>query len=190
MHENDRFLDNDKAIHVFNKVKTAQQGNVKIVEKKEKMEVEKGKIYSPLKGFVKNLTETADEAFASGALGKGVVIIPTEGKLVAPVRGEVSVFFPTGHAVAMETEDGAEILMHVGIDTVQLKGRHFYPKVAEGAIVEAGDLLLEFDMDMIKKEGYSLHTPVIISNSDDYSEVVNIGEEKIGFSEELLRIVS
>lgn len=161
-----------------------------VVDKKENKKTEKGKIYSPLKGLVKNLTETADAAFASGALGKGVVIMPTEGKLVAPVSGEISVFFPTGHAVAMETEDGTEILMHVGIDTVQLKGKHFYPKVAEGAQVEAGDLLLEFDMDMIKKEGYSLHTPVIISNSDDYSEVINIGEGKINFSEELLEIVS
>ena len=143
-------------------------------------------IYSPLKGELKDLSETEDEAFASGALGKGAVIIPSEGKLIAPVDGTIATFFPTGHAIAMETESGAEVLMHVGIDTVKLDGKHFYPKVKEGTKVKKGDLLLEFDIEAIKKAGFSLATPIIISNTDDYSDIIKSEGKNIDFSEKIL----
>ncbi|MBN1467678.1 MAG: PTS glucose transporter subunit IIA [Fusobacteriaceae bacterium] len=145
-------------------------------------------IYSPLRGALKDLSETEDEAFASGALGKGAVIIPTEGKLVAPADGIVATFFPTGHAVAIETSNGTEILMHVGIDTVRLEGKYFYPKVKEGVKVKKGDLLLEFDIKAIEKEGFSLATPVIISNTDDFSDVVRVDGLSIDFSDSLINV--
>ncbi len=146
-------------------------------------------IYSPLRGALKDLSETEDEAFASGALGKGAVIIPTEGKLVAPADGIVATFFPTGHAVAIETSNGTEILMHVGIDTVRLEGKYFYPKVKEGAKVKKGDLLLEFDIKAIEKEGFSLATPVIISNTDDFSDVVRVDGLSVDFSDSLINVI-
>lgn len=161
---------------------------VAVEEVKEVLPSEKGKIYSPLKGIVKELSETTDEAFASGALGKGVVIIPKEGKLVSPVNGTIATVFPTGHAIAIETDNGEEILIHVGIDTVQLDGKHFYPKVGEGQKVSRGELLLEFDIDEIQKSGFSIHTPVIISNSDEYQDVKKSDIEEIDFNEELLRV--
>lgn len=143
-------------------------------------------IYSPLKGELKALSETEDEAFASGALGKGAIIIPSEGKLIAPVDGIIASFFPTGHAIAMETAGGTEILMHVGIDTVKLDGKHFYPKVKEGAKVKKGDLLLEFDIEAIKKAGFSLTTPIIISNTDDFADVVKSEGKNVNFSDRIL----
>lgn len=153
------------------------------VTKKESLDE---KVFSPLKGQLKKLSETEDEAFASGALGKGVVIIPNEGKLYAPADGKIVTFFPTGHAIALETSNGLEILMHVGIDTVKLEGKYFYPKISEGKEVKKGDLLLEFDIEAIKKAGYSLATPVIISNTDDYSEIIIENKDVVSFEDELL----
>lgn len=153
------------------------------VTKKESLDE---KVFSPLKGQLKKLSETEDEAFASGALGKGVVIIPSEGKLYAPADGKIVTFFPTGHAIALETSNGLEILMHVGIDTVKLEGKYFYPKISEGKEVKKGDLLLEFDIEAIKKAGYSLATPVIISNTDDYSEIIIENKDVVSFEDELL----
>lgn len=150
---------------------------------------ESGVIYSPLKGEVKNLSESEDEAFASGALGKGVIMIPSEGRLVAPVDGTIKILFPTGHAVGMEAEDGTEVLMHIGMDTVKLEGKYFDSKVSQGDKVKAGDLLVEFDIDKIKEAGYSLATPVIVSNSANYSDIVRTEEERADFSDELLTIV-
>ncbi len=154
------------------------------------MKFESSRIISPLKGLVKELSHTSDEAFSSGALGKGVVIIPTEGRLVAPISGEVTTFFPTGHAIALEGKKGEEVLIHVGIDTVELDGKFFYPKVKQGARVEAGDLLLEFDIEKIKEAGYSVHTPVIVTNTDDYSEVKKVNkDEEINYKDDLLSIL-
>ncbi len=154
------------------------------------MKFESSRIISPLKGLVKELSHTSDEAFSSGALGKGVVIIPTEGRLVAPISGEVTTFFPTGHAIALEGKKGEEVLIHVGIDTVELDGKFFYPKVKQGARVEAGDILLEFDIEKIKEAGYSVHTPVIVTNTDDYSEVKKVNkDEEINYKDDLLSIL-
>lgn len=145
----------------------------KAAKKVETVASSKGEIIvSPLKGEVKDLATAPDEAFASGALGKGVVVVPTEGKLYAPADGEITVFFPTGHAIGMKTDNGAEILIHVGMDTVKLDGKCFTTKAKQGDKVKKGDLLLEFDIAGIKEAGYKIDTPVIISNSDDYADVI------------------
>ena len=134
--------------------------------------MKKSMIVSPLKGMVKPLSEVEDEAFSSGALGQGIAIEPMEGKLTAPADGTISAFFPTGHAIGMTTEDGAEILMHVGMNTVKLEGKYFIPKAKQGDRVKKGQVLLEFDIQKIKKAGYSTVTPVLITNSDQYTDIV------------------
>ena len=134
--------------------------------------MKKSMIVSPLKGMVKPLSEVEDEAFSSGALGQGIAIEPMEGKLTAPADGTISAFFPTGHAIGMTTEDGAEILMHVGMNTVKLEGKYFTPKAKQGDHVKKGQVLLEFDIQKIKKAGYSTVTPVLITNSDQYTDIV------------------
>ena len=105
-------------------------------------------------------------------MGQGIAIEPMEGKLTAPADGTISAFFPTGHASGMTTEDGAEILMHVGMDTVKLEGKYFTPKAKQGDRVKKGQVLLEFDIQKIKKAGYSTVTPVLITNSDQYTDIV------------------
>lgn len=143
-------------------------------------------VASPMKGNVKALAESEDEAFASGALGEGLAIEPTEGKLYAPFDGEIVTFFPTGHAIGLKSTDGVELLIHVGMDTVKLNGEGFTPKAKQGDHVKKGDLLLEFDIAKIKAAGYSIVSPVIVTNTDDYTDViptdaasVNAGDEAI-----------
>ncbi len=129
-------------------------------------------IVSPVAGEVKDLAEVEDEAFATGALGQGVAIIPSEGKIYAPTDGEITTFFPTGHAIGMMSDDGVEILIHVGMDTVKLNGDGFTPKAAQGDHVKKGELLLEVDLKKVKAAGYSVTTPVIVTNTDDFADVV------------------
>lgn len=129
-------------------------------------------ITSPFTGSVKDLSEITDAAFSSGALGKGLAIMPTEGKLYAPVDGEVVSLFKTKHAIGFKSVSGIELLIHIGMDTVKLEGKHFTAKVNQGDHVKKGDLLIEFDIDAIKAEGYSLLTPVIVTNPNNYSDLV------------------
>lgn len=124
-------------------------------------------IVSPLTGEAVPLSETGDPAFAAEALGKGIAVKPSEGKVFAPCDATVSAVM--GHAVGLECDNGAELLIHVGIDTVNLDGKHYTGHVEEGQRVKAGDLLLEFDIAAIEKEGYKTITPVIVTNSDDYA---------------------
>ena len=126
-------------------------------------------IVSPLTGEAVPLSETGDPAFAAEALGKGIAVKPSEGKVFAPCDATVSAVM--GHAVGLECDNGAELLIHVGIDTVNLDGKHYTGHVEEGQRVKAGDLLLEFDIAAIEKEGYKTITPVIVTNSDDYAQV-------------------
>ncbi len=132
-------------------------------------------VYSPLKGRVIPLSEVKDEAFASGILGQGAAIVPEEGVLYAPADGTISAFFPTGHAVGMSTDEGLELLLHVGMDTVQLEGKGFKPLVQAGDRVKRGQKLLEFDIDLIKNAGYSTVTPVLVANYQNFGGV-NIAE--------------
>ena len=125
-----------------------------------------------LNGTVVPLAEVKDEAFASGALGDGIAIEPADGELVAPADGEISSTFETHHAVGMTTADGAELLMHIGIDTVKLGGKHFTYLVNEGDKVKKGQPLIRFELEAIKAEGYPVTTPLIVCNTDDYAAVV------------------
>ena len=124
-----------------------------------------------LNGTVVPLADVKDEAFASGVLGNGIAIEPSEGELVAPADGEISSTFETHHAVGMTTADGAELLMHIGIDTVKLGGKHFTYLVNEGDKVKKGQPLIRFELEAIKAEGYPVTTPLIVCNTDDYAAV-------------------
>ncbi len=145
-------------------------------------------INSPLTGKVLDLTQIEDAAFASGVLGKGVAIEPTVGVAVSPVDGTVETLFKTNHAIGIVTSSGAEILIHIGMDTVKLDGKHFTAKIAQGDVVKAGQPLVEFDIEAIKAEGYSLVTPVVITNSDNFENVVFDVNRNIEIKEELIKL--
>ncbi|MGL5416252.1 MAG: beta-glucoside-specific PTS transporter subunit IIABC [Clostridium sp.] len=146
-------------------------------------------IGSPLNGEIVPLKEVKDEAFSGGILGKGIAILPTEGKVVSPVDGVLTTLFPTGHAIGIKSDSGAEILIHVGMDTVQLEGKYFKAKAKQGERIKKGQLLLEFDVEKIKKAGFDIITPVIVTNSDNYLEVIEVKEKTITFKENLLNVV-
>ena len=125
-------------------------------------------IASPLSGQVKELSQATDPVFAQGVMGQGVLIEPSQGDLLAPVDGVVSVLFPTKHAVGIVSDQGVEMLMHIGMDTVNLEGKGFTAHISQGDRVKAGDKLISFDIDLIKDAGYVTETPVIITNQDQY----------------------
>ncbi|MDR3431649.1 MAG: PTS beta-glucoside transporter subunit IIABC [Rouxiella aceris] len=129
-------------------------------------------IGSPMNGKLMPLAQINDPIFAGGLLGRGVVITPTGGRVVAPIDGHVASLFQTHHAIGLLSPQGAELLIHVGIDTVKLDGQYFTPHVSEGDEVVRGQLLLEFDAEAIRAAGYSLDTPVLITNSDDFTDVI------------------
>lgn len=146
-------------------------------------------ISSPLNGEIIHLNEVKDETFASEMMGKGIAINPTEGKVVSPINGTVQMIFKTKHAIGLKSEDGAEILIHIGMDTVQLDGKHFTAHVKDGDKVKVGDVLVEFDMDAIKKEGYELVTPVIITNTIDYLEIIPKEIKSVNAGEDIITIL-
>lgn len=126
---------------------------------------------SPAEGECVPLSQVNDPTFSGEILGKGVAIIPSKGTICAPADGEVGTVFPTGHAVALTTPEGAEVLIHIGLDTVKLEGRHFQIRAQSGQKVKKGDVLIEADLDAIKAEGYDCITPMIICNTTDFSSV-------------------
>ena len=130
--------------------------------------VKTAQLVSPLAGQVKPLSQATDPVFSSGVMGQGVVIEPSQGELVSPVNGTVTVLFPTKHAVGIVSEEGVELLMHIGMDTVSLDGKGFEAHVAQGDKVVVGQQLISFDMDVIKEAGLVTETPVIITNQDDF----------------------
>lgn len=129
-------------------------------------------IASPLTGKVVSLEHVPDEVFASGALGQGIAVEPTVGEVYSPINGTISTIFPTGHAIGLLSENGTEILIHLGMDTVQLEGKGFTSHVKQGDVVCAGQLLVSFDLGAIKEAGYSIVTPIIITNSKDFTDVL------------------
>jgi PTS system beta-glucosides-specific IIC component len=147
------------------------------------------KAFSPLSGTVVPLSEVPDPAFASEAMGKGVAIEPTAGRIVAPFDGTVTVAFKKKHALAVVSDKGAEILVHVGIDTVKLDGQHFTSHIQEGDRVKAGQLLLEFDVEKIKAAGYHTVTPIIVTNSHEYTDVLPLQQGQVREGVELLQII-
>lgn len=144
---------------------------------------------SPLTGKIVPMTEVPDEVFASGALGKGLAIEPTIGELRAPADGVIATIFPTGHAVGMTTESGAEILMHIGMDTVELEGQGFEKMVAQGDQVKAGDLLVKFDIEVIKAAKKPIITPIVVTNSADFLDVLDLNQTEIIDGEDFLTLV-
>lgn len=160
----------------------------KNIEKKE-MEVKKETVASPLTGKIIPLTEVKDEAFSGELLGKGVAVDPTEGTVVAPCDGTVTTLFPTKHAIGIVTENGAELLIHLGLDTVKLDGKYFTAHVAQGDKVKKGQLLVTVDLEAVKAEGYSMVTPIIVTNTADYLDVVAMSSTKINKEEDLLTLI-
>ncbi|MBQ1917514.1 MAG: PTS glucose transporter subunit IIA [Lachnospiraceae bacterium] len=145
-------------------------------------------ITAPVSGEIIPLETVPDQTFASGVLGKGVAIEPSEGKIYAPADGTVTTFFPTKHAIGITTDKGAEILIHVGLNTVELDGKFFETHTQENARVKKGDLLLSFDMSEIKKAGYKLVTPVLITNADEYSGVESVSQGLIEQGQPLITV--
>lgn len=127
-------------------------------------------IYAPLNGEIKPLSEVSDPTFSGGILGQGIAIVPTDGKLYAPFDGKITSIFETKHAIGLENADGVELLIHIGLETVNLGGKHFTAKVKAGDAVKTGDLLIEFDNDEIAQQ-FDIVTPVLITNADDMSEI-------------------
>ena len=156
------------------------------VENKEVTKLEEETILAPIKGEVKPIEESSDAAFASGALGKGVVILPEEGKVYAPVTGTVTVLFPSLHAIGITSDAGVELLIHIGINTVQLNGEGFTAHIKQGDQIKQGQLLVEFDMNKIKEAGYTLETPVLVTNYADLKEVKNTNASSVQLQETLM----
>ena len=140
-------------------------------------------IKSPLKGNLKDIAEVNDKVFSEGIMGKGVAIEPVEGKVIAPFDGKIEALFNTKHAIGLKSEDGVEMLIHIGIDTVNLEGKYFT------AYVENGDLLVEFDIEAIKNEGYDIITPVLITNVEEYKDILPIKAGKIVESDEIIKVI-
>lgn len=151
--------------------------------------IDKEMVVSPLAGALQPLESLPDEAFASGAMGKGIVIEPSSGKLTSPVNGTVTTVFPTGHAIGITSDGGAELLIHVGVNTVKLKGKHFDKKVQEGDKVVQGQLLLEFDLEAIRAAGFVTATPVIVTNSAEYLDVLKNTGSEVTNGEALLTLI-
>ena len=146
-------------------------------------------ICAPCKGEVVALSDVKDEVFSSGAMGKGVAINPSEGKIYSPCDGTISVFFPTGHAIGLQATNGAEVLIHVGMDTVNLNGKGFTPKAKAGDTVKKGQLLLEVDLDEIKNAKLSAITPLIITNTADMKDVIATDAKTANVGDKLITIV-
>ena len=141
-----------------------------------------------LNGEMKLMCEVEDETFAQLMLGDGVAIEPSEGRLYAPCNGTVDTVFETKHAISLVSDEGSEILLHIGIDTVQLNGKHFNAVVSDDQKVKKGDLLIEFDIDAIKADGYKVTTPMIICNTDDYSSIRPLKTGKVNAGDDLLSV--
>jgi PTS system beta-glucosides-specific IIC component len=142
------------------------------ITKKDEDKNGKEVIASPMTGTLKSLDQVKDAAFANGAMGKGVAIEPNEGKVISPFDGTVMAMFPTKHAIGLLSDKGCEVLIHIGMDTVQLEGKYFETHVKQGDKIKKGDLLITFDKEAIIKEGYSLDTPILVTNTNDYLDIV------------------
>ena len=146
-------------------------------------------VKAPLTGEAVALKNVNDPVFADEIMGKGIAIIPTEGKVVSPVNGTIEMLFDTKHAVALKDENGVEMLIHIGLDTVKLGGKHFNAHVKQGDKVTVGTLLVDFDMEKIKEEGYDCITPVVITNGAEFGEILAIDDKAVTKGEELIKVI-
>lgn len=154
----------------------------------EKIQVNKGEILSPIQGKLYPLSKAKDEAFASESLGKGALIQPSNGKVYAPFDGTIVTLFPTKHAIGIVSDDGIEMLIHFGIDTVNLNGQYFTTFIEQGMKVKQGDLLLEADIEKIKAAGYETQVPVIITNSFNYQNIELSSKEDVSYQDVILKV--
>ena len=145
-------------------------------------------LHSPLKGEIVPLSEVNDPVFAQGMMGNGIAIQPTEGKVVAPFDGCVLMIFQTNHAIGLVDENGVEVLIHIGMDTVELKGQGFTPRIEEGQSFKTGDTLIEFDIEFIKQAGYPTVTPIVITNSDLYKKTNETTQSTVEFKDALMSV--
>uniref|UniRef100_UPI00403F3261 beta-glucoside-specific PTS transporter subunit IIABC n=1 Tax=Candidatus Enterococcus willemsii TaxID=1857215 RepID=UPI00403F3261 len=156
----------------------------------QKKALGKQEAFAPISGKVLPLSEAKDAAFAEGIMGKGIVIEPTVGEVVAPFDGTVLTIFPTKHAIGLVSDDGLEVLIHIGIDTVQLEGKHFESFVESNAKVKKGDKLVNFDIAAIEAEGYSTQVPIIVTNTQDYADVIGTTQPTVQSGEVLITAVT
>lgn len=163
----------------------------RIPQEEKKPLVEKIQLQSPVTGTVQDITQVPDATFADKILGDGIAVIPTEGKVYAPADGVVDSITDTKHGIMIKTAQGVELLIHIGLDTVNLKGEHFTAHVTDGAAVKAGDLLVEFDLEALKAKGYNPITPMVVSNIDQYIRAVGMAKsgETVEHGDCLLTIV-
>lgn len=171
-------------------IKTATDYSVAYTSKKN--EISTGaKVYSPISGKAKLLKDSSDEVFASGMMGKGIVIIPDEENVYAPFDGTISALPETKHAIGIDSDDGIELLIHMGIDTVNLKGKYFDLKVHQGQKVKKGDLLGKVDFQQIKANGYDITTPIIVTNSKDFLDVITLKEgNRVGNDDKIIETIT
>ena len=144
---------------------------------------------APMKGKCVSIKEVPDPTFAEEILGKGIAVIPQDGHVYAPADGKISTVFPTGHAVGITTADGAEILIHIGLDTVKLNGEHFTALVKTGDAVEVGTPLVQVDLKAVRDAGYDLVTPVLITNSAEVLDVMENSREHVEAGDEILTVI-
>ncbi|KGF05121.1 beta-glucoside-specific PTS transporter subunit IIABC [Anaerococcus lactolyticus] len=163
-------------------VNTENENNKSLVGTNER-------IYSPMTGNVLKLSEINDQAFSSEALGKGLAINPTDGKVYSPVDGTVTMLFRTNHAIGITSDKGVEILVHIGMDTVEMDGEGFFAHVKQGDKIKAGDLLIEVDLDKVKLAGYETITPVLVTNYDDLLDLVETDQKEIKAKDDLLTVL-
>lgn len=183
---------------LFYKEKDCEESNRAIIDtdkdaasmKNETALLEDIAVWSPVKGEVLELQQVEDAAFSAGILGKGCAIVPTEGEIYAPVDGVLTTLFPTKHALGITSDDGVEVLIHIGLNTVQLNGEGFTAHVQQGARVSRGQHLLSFDLADVKNKGYCLQTPVIITNTKDYLEILSTMQKEVVPDDVLLHVMN
>ena len=168
----------------------AEENKENVNDKNKSSLLNKEIISSPFKGKLLKLKDSKDEAFGSESLGKGALIIPEEGKAVSPINGTVTTVTPTLHAIGLTSGSGIEILIHIGINTVELEGKYFKSDLKEGDKVSIGDTLLEFDIDSIVKEGYLIESPVIVVNTDEYLDVLETESDvNVNYKDSILTVI-
>lgn len=144
---------------------------------------------SPIKGEIIKLENVEDQVFATKVLGDGIAIKPTEGKVFSPVNGIVETIFPTKHAIGIKLNNGIEVLIHIGINTVELKGEFFNSHIECGSKVSVGELLIEFDINGITEKGYNITTPIIITNMEGFSKIDSFASGNVEIEDDLFRLV-
>ncbi|MEK0174477.1 PTS glucose transporter subunit IIA [Tetragenococcus halophilus] len=176
----------DSSVDSSKKKNKNQTLNNNELEKSRKQDI----IASPLNGEVKNLSKVNDEVFSSGSMGKGIVIVPKKGIVYAPTNATISMVFKTGHAIGLTTELGTEILIHIGLDTVELKGEGFEKLVQEGDEVLAGQPLIIFEIDKLQQKGYEIDIPIVISNISENADIFITDEKQLEHGDYLFTVVN